>query len=206
MLFFDLSSLSVTVVQIRLYRWICDSFRGLYFSRYEDQMCGFRFSILIVSDSYADMTDGVLLRESLNEGDLDRYSVIILDEAHERSLNTDVLMGLLRKSESIRTIFFPLSNSSLSFVAQTGFETHCNVSDDERRQGGPLFSQLKPFLTGLRSSLPSTETLPRIPSLGERSRWRPSTLNHPARTMSIALLNKSSRFISPFRAVISSFS
>ena len=45
------------------------------------------------------MTDGVLLREWLNEGDLDRYSVVILDEAHERSLNTDILMGLLRKSQ-----------------------------------------------------------------------------------------------------------
>lgn len=43
------------------------------------------------------MTDGVLLRESIREGDLDHYSAIIMDEAHERSLNTDVLMGLMKK-------------------------------------------------------------------------------------------------------------
>ncbi|KAJ5893762.1 hypothetical protein N7495_005453 [Penicillium taxi] len=43
------------------------------------------------------MTDGVLLRESLTQADLDKYSCIIMDEAHERALNTDVLMGLLKK-------------------------------------------------------------------------------------------------------------
>eukprot|EP00485_Elphidium_margaritaceum_P010981 CAMPEP_0202700334 /NCGR_PEP_ID=MMETSP1385-20130828/13527_1 /ASSEMBLY_ACC=CAM_ASM_000861 /TAXON_ID=933848 /ORGANISM="Elphidium margaritaceum" /LENGTH=93 /DNA_ID=CAMNT_0049357489 /DNA_START=1 /DNA_END=279 /DNA_ORIENTATION=+ len=43
------------------------------------------------------MTDGILLREIQSDFLLHKYCVIILDEAHERNLNTDVLIGLLSK-------------------------------------------------------------------------------------------------------------
>ncbi|GBG34409.1 ATP-dependent RNA helicase DHX8 [Hondaea fermentalgiana] len=43
------------------------------------------------------MTDGMLMREMLMDGDLKRYSCIMLDEAHERNVSTDVLFALLKK-------------------------------------------------------------------------------------------------------------
>mmetsp|Transcript_13344 Transcript_13344/g.20258 ORF Transcript_13344/g.20258 Transcript_13344/m.20258 type:complete len:1197 (-) Transcript_13344:60-3650(-) len=42
------------------------------------------------------MTDGMLMREYLADNDLSRYAALMLDEAHERTIHTDVLFGLLK--------------------------------------------------------------------------------------------------------------
>lgn len=62
-------------------------------------MCFLAFDVLCNQKGLAIcryMTDGMLLRELLGEPDLASYSVMMVDEAHERTLHTDVLFGLVR--------------------------------------------------------------------------------------------------------------
>lgn len=48
------------------------------------------------------MTEGILLREAMNDKMLGKYQVIILDEAHERTINTDVLFGIVKRIQKQR--------------------------------------------------------------------------------------------------------
>lgn len=48
-------------------------------------------------------TDGLLLRETMSDPLLSKYSVILIDEAHERSLQSDLMLGLLKKIQKKRS-------------------------------------------------------------------------------------------------------
>jgi pre-mRNA-splicing factor ATP-dependent RNA helicase DHX16 len=52
----------------------------------------------------------MLLREFLSEPDLQSYSVMIIDEAHERTLHTDILFGLIKVSRPYTTTLKLLNN------------------------------------------------------------------------------------------------
>ena len=58
------------------------------------------------------MTDGILLRELQTDFLLSSYSVLVLDEAHERTLNTDVLIGLLSRVVALRRSMFDKREST----------------------------------------------------------------------------------------------
>ena len=66
------------------------------------------------------MTDGILLAETQGDRDLRQYEALILDEAHERSLNIDFLLGYVKRLlDRRKDLKLVISSATLAQVSQS---------------------------------------------------------------------------------------
>ena len=71
------------------------------------------------------MTDGVLLAETRHDRELRQYDTLIIDEAHERSLNIDFILGYLQRTlKKRRDLKVVISSATLDAVSYTHLRAH----------------------------------------------------------------------------------
>uniref|UniRef100_A0A0K0ECQ4 RNA helicase n=1 Tax=Strongyloides stercoralis TaxID=6248 RepID=A0A0K0ECQ4_STRER len=86
------------------------------------------------------MTDGIMLRELISDPLLMKYSILIIDEAHERSTTTDVLLGLLRKIMVVRNdLRIIISSATLDAELFKNFFEE-NETDDKNKDTATILS------------------------------------------------------------------
>ncbi len=74
------------------------------------------------------MTDGILLQEFKKDPYLSHYSTIIIDEAHERSLNIDFILGLIKELCSVRSsLKVIISSATINTALFSTFFFHCPI-------------------------------------------------------------------------------
>lgn len=75
-------------------------------------------------------TDGVLLREIMDDPLLERYSVVMVDEAHERTVTTDILLGLLKRIQGRRPeLRIVISSATIHAETIAGFFDRASLRD-----------------------------------------------------------------------------
>ncbi|XP_059305868.1 pre-mRNA-splicing factor ATP-dependent RNA helicase DEAH10-like [Lycium ferocissimum] len=86
------------------------------------------------------MTDGLLLREALLDQYLSKYSVIIVDEAHERTIHTDVLLGLLKNVQKARSKSI---NGLVNTDHNNSTNSHALAERTDNQNDGKKYNPLK---------------------------------------------------------------
>lgn len=88
--------------------WVSFTFQWIEYSSPKSDFSKYRYKVRFEDVTSKKtkihfMTDGSLLREAMSDRLMLKYSCIILDEAHERTINTDILFGIVKGAQKIRS-------------------------------------------------------------------------------------------------------